>query len=147
MRYALPVDYALSGVTPTKCLVCTTLSSDTTTNCLLCSACRYYSRLSAALLCLSILQLTIHSTDYPLCSLWHYSTDYPITPTDYAMCSTLLCIAILQTTILCTLPADITTDHPLCSLWHSSTDYAMPSTLFTDTTTDYQLSSAFRYDN
>jgi hypothetical protein len=118
---ATPADYIiyrlsallyLAMLQPTMlcALLFSTLSSDTTSDYLLCFACRYSNRLSATLLCLSTLQLTIRSalsgvtpTDHPLDSLRRYSnrpsvvifwvyritTDFPIP----------LCLPSLQPTI------------------------------------------------
>jgi hypothetical protein len=70
---ALPtIRSALSGVTITDYHMCTSPSGDTTTNYRLYSTCRYYNRPSVALHCLSILQLTICSNDYPLFCFWRY---------------------------------------------------------------------------
>jgi hypothetical protein len=70
------------------------------------------NRLSA-LLYLVILLPTIRSTDFPLCPVWRYTTpDYPMWSTlsvdstaDYLICrlSALICMAILQMTICCTI--------------------------------------------
>jgi hypothetical protein len=134
--YRLCALLSLALLQPTMmcALLCSTLSSDATTNSPLSFAWRYSNRLSAALLCLSILQLTICSTDYPLCSLWRYSNRLStvhfsvwryhnrvsallclsilVQPTIHA----LLCLLILQSTIRSTLPVDITTGYPLYSL-------------------------------
>jgi hypothetical protein len=67
-----------------------------------------------ALLCLAIIQPTIYSTlpadlstDYSLCSLWHF-------PTDYAVRSTLF--------------TDTTTDYPLCFAFrYMTSDYPLSS--------------------
>jgi hypothetical protein len=113
--------------------MCTTMSGDTTTTYPLYSACRYSNRLSAVLPCLSILQLTFCSTDYPLCSLWRYSsrpymlcssrsgdttTEYPLNFACryYNRLSAVFCLLILQSTIRSILPVDFTTDYALCSL-------------------------------
>jgi hypothetical protein len=112
-----------------------TLSSYTTTDSPLCFACRYSNRLSAALLCLSIPQLTIRSalsgdtpTDYPLyqrdsllslaslqptiiCALLYLAIPY------YNQLSSVLCLPIFRPTIRrSTLPVDITTDYLLYRL-------------------------------
>jgi hypothetical protein len=81
LRSTLPVDittaYLLCSLWRYYKRLCyavhSTLSSDTTTDSPLCFACRNTNRLSAALLYLSILQLTIHCTDYTFFSLWCYS--------------------------------------------------------------------------
>jgi hypothetical protein len=79
---ALPtIRSALSGVTTTDYHMCTSSSGDTTTNYRLYSACRYCNRPSPALHCLSKLQLTICSTNYPLYYFWwsgDTTTEYPL---------------------------------------------------------------------
>jgi hypothetical protein len=92
------------------------------------AACRYSNRLSAALLCLSILQLTIFSAlsggtliDDPLCSLWRYSNRLSHVHCSVWRCynqlSSVLCLPIFQPTIRrSTLPVDITTDYLLYRL-------------------------------
>jgi hypothetical protein len=113
-------------------LLCLSLAllQPTTLCALLYTVWRYYNHLSSVL-CLSILQptirrstlpvdiqLTIWSTDYPLCTLLRY----PNRPSAvifsvwryYNRVSALLCLLILQSTIRSTtLPVDITTDYPL----------------------------------
>jgi hypothetical protein len=109
---------------------------------------RDYNHLSS-ILCLAILQpsirystlpidmqLTICSTDYARRSLLRYSN-----PT--ILCA-LLCLPILQPTILCTLPDDIATEYPplnpACRYYNYL--YALPtlrSTLSGVTPTDYAV--------
>jgi hypothetical protein len=99
--------------------MCTTLSSDTTTNYSLYPACRYCNRLCAALPYLSILQLTICSNDYPLCSLWRYSNRPSAVLFSvwryYNRESAQLCLPILQPTIRSALSGHTPTDYPLYS--------------------------------
>jgi hypothetical protein len=91
----LTIRFDLPSVTTNDHLMCIAPSGDTTTNCLLYSACRYSIRLSTALLCLSILRLTIRSTDCPLCSF--------LAVLQSSICSTPLGLSILQPNFQCTL--------------------------------------------
>jgi hypothetical protein len=110
------------GDTTNDSLLSSTLSCDTIYNRLsavLCYVWCHYNRLSA-LLHPSILHPTIRSTDYRLCSVWRYTaTDYPMCSTlsvdstnDYPIyrLSALICIAILQTTLLCSYPKPVVLD-------------------------------------
>jgi hypothetical protein len=127
------------------------------------------SRLSA-LLCLSILQPTIRSPDYPVCSVWRSTT------TDYLLCfilsgdtmynqlsalstfrsplsgdilhpnipCALLYLATLHSTIRCTIHVEITNEYPLCSLWRcTTTEFLLRFTLSADTM--YNRLSALLY--
>jgi pimeloyl-ACP methyl ester carboxylesterase len=82
-----------------------TLSSDTTIVSPLCFAYRYSNRLPAALLYLTLLQPIIH-----LPTLHSALSSAP--PTDYAVSSTLLCLAMLQPTFHSALRDGIPTDYP-----------------------------------
>jgi hypothetical protein len=115
----------------------------------------YYNRVSAVLFSFwrYYVQPTIRSalpaditTNFPLCSVWRYSTP------DYPICSTLLCLATLRSTILCTMPVDITTDNPLSRLSAVlCLAILLPTILFTRLylliiqSTDYPLCSVWRY--
>jgi hypothetical protein len=107
-----------------------------------------------------ILQLTIHSTNYPLCSLvllqpTIQSTEYPLyclfrysNRLCCVLCSTLLCSAIPQPTLACLQPT------MLCALLCSAMlclailQPTLRSVLPVDITTDYPpLYSACRYCN
>jgi hypothetical protein len=87
----------LATLQPT--ILCTLPADITTDNPPLYPAFRYYNEQST-LLSLALLQPTIYSTDYPLCSLWRYSNRLSIlstirfalsgvTVTDFGECSTL----------------------------------------------------------
>jgi hypothetical protein len=142
----LPVDITISALLSLAILQATMRCAllylaDTTTNPPLCFACRYSTRLSAALLCLSILQPTIQSTNHPLFSLWRYSNRLSNPPRcsnrlfcvlysiqrKYNRLYALLCLSIFQPTLRrSTLAVDITTAYPL-------------SRLSDDTPTDYPI--------
>jgi hypothetical protein len=89
-----------------------------------------------------------------------------LTPTDFAVGSSLICLAMLQPTLRSTLPVDIPTDYPCLSILQLTIRFAVSSdtptvpttrstddpsilcTMFADITTDYPpLYPACRYDN
>jgi hypothetical protein len=110
-RSTLPVKIttdrsALSCVTPTDYLLCSSHSGDTKTEHPLYFACRYYNGLSA-LRCLSMVQSTIRSalsvditTEYPL---YRLSVLLSLTVLKSVICCDLLDLSILQPTFLCAL--------------------------------------------
>jgi hypothetical protein len=57
------------------------------------------------------LQPTIHSTDYPLCSLWRYSNQLSNLPT---ICSAISGVTPTNCDVWFTLSSDTTTNSPLC---------------------------------
>jgi hypothetical protein len=114
------------------------LNGDTTNDSLLCSSTQLYS---------TPLYSTLSPTDYPLGSVRQTTNEsllcYTLshdTSTDYRIyrLSALICMAILKTTICCTL---------LCLAILCTTDFLQCSTMSGVTTTDYPLCSVQRYYN
>jgi hypothetical protein len=123
--------------------LCSTLPGDTTTDYRMCST----VSVEAAYICRSTLPVDI-PTDCPCCSLRHdsnrLSAVLSLTLLQSTFSCALLCLAILQPTLFCTLPADIRTDY--LSLYSACPCYSWLSTLPTirstisgGTPTDYPI--------